>query len=110
MILVYPMISSASVNPTLLPGIIKAVEKYIIIHNTDDVLNHFNAVGTEIAKAAGTAVMLAGASVAAAWVKNKAGSWRIKRKGKKLTLEMITPEELALEALPANIKSTAAAQ
>ncbi len=54
MILVYPMLTSASVNPTLLPGIIKAIEKYIIIHNTDDVLNHFNSVATDIAKTAAT--------------------------------------------------------
>jgi len=38
MILVYPMLTSGSVSPNVLPGIIKAVEKYILIYNTDEVL------------------------------------------------------------------------
>jgi hypothetical protein len=38
MIVIYPMLSSASVSPNVLPGIVKAIEKYILLYNTDDVL------------------------------------------------------------------------
>jgi len=38
MIVVYPMLTSENVSPNVLPGIIKAVEKYILLYNTDEVL------------------------------------------------------------------------
>jgi hypothetical protein len=91
MILVYPMLTSASVNPTLLPGIIKAVEKYIIIHNTDEVLKTFNTIIPDIAHtalqgAAGAAAM-AGIAYAASKLKRQTGKNPVlKVKGKKIEL------------------------
>lgn len=38
MIVIYPMLTSTSVSPNVLPGIIKAVEKYILLYNADEVL------------------------------------------------------------------------
>jgi len=85
MILVYPLLTSESVNPTLLPGIIKAVEKYIIINNTDDVLKHFNSALSGVVKAGVTGAITVGASVAAAAILSK-GQSRIKKSGKELRL------------------------
>ncbi len=104
MILVYPMLTSDSVNPTLLPGIIKAIEKYIIIHNTDDVLKHFNSVLSDVIKAGTTGATIAAASIATAYIgKKMAGgsTLRIKKKGKKLTTEWVHQEQ----RLPANMTS-----
>jgi len=85
MILVYPLLTSESVNPTLLPGIIKAVEKYIIINNTDEVLQYFNSTLTGLVKAGVTGAITVGASVAAAAILSK-GKSRIKKSGKELKL------------------------
>lgn len=89
MILVYPMLTSSSVNPTILPGLIKTVEKYIIIYNMNDVLNHANSI---ISKSAGTAKGLAGAAATAAvaagvsaYISSKTN--RIVQKGKELELK-----------------------
>lgn len=101
MILVYPMLTSDSVNPTLLPGIIKAVEKYILIHNTDEVLKNFNTflpdlakdiVTTAVGKAAGVAVG-AGLIYAASKLKRQTGKNPVlKVKGKKIELtESVSP-------------------
>ena len=38
MIVIYPMLTSGSISPNVLPGIVKAVEKYILLYNTDEVL------------------------------------------------------------------------
>ncbi len=38
MIIVYPMLTSESISPNVLPGLVKAVEKYILLYNTDEVL------------------------------------------------------------------------
>lgn len=38
MIITYPMITSQGVSPNILPGLVKAVEKYILIYNTDKIL------------------------------------------------------------------------
>jgi len=89
MILVYPMLTSASVNPTVLPGLIKTVEKYIIIHNMNDVLNHANNI---ISKTAGTAKSLAGVAATAAigagvsaYINSKTS--RLVQKGKEIELK-----------------------
>jgi len=85
MILVYPMLTSESVNPTLLPGLIKAVEKYIIIHNTDDVLKHMNSALSDVVKAGVTGAVTAGASLAVAAAAAKIAS-KLRVKGKKFEL------------------------
>ena len=65
MILVYPMLTSQNISPNVLPGIIKAVEKYILIYNTDDLLRSAGATsagqiiatgGEKLGTMAGTAV------------------------------------------------------
>lgn len=38
MIVIYPMLTSPSVSPNVLPGIIKSIEKYILVYNADEVL------------------------------------------------------------------------
>lgn len=43
MIVVYPMLISQSVSPNVLPGLAKAVEKYILLYNTDAVLRAASA-------------------------------------------------------------------
>jgi len=42
MIVVYPMLTSSNVNPNILPGLAKAIEKYSLIYNTDDILKVVN--------------------------------------------------------------------
>jgi len=42
MIVVYPMLISSSVSPNVIPGISKAVEKYLILYNTDEILKTVN--------------------------------------------------------------------
>ena len=42
MIVVYPMLTSSSVSPNVIPGISKAVEKYLILYNTDEILRTVN--------------------------------------------------------------------
>lgn len=76
MILVYPMLTSESVNPTLLPGIIKAVEKYIIVNNTDDVLGYLNNAIGDVMK-----VTVGGIASAAATVGIAAAVAKAKEKG-----------------------------
>lgn len=85
MILVYPMLTSASVDPTILPGLIKAVEKYIIIHNTDDVLKHVNSALSDVVRQGATGAITAGASIAVAYIVGKAAG-KLRVKGKKLEL------------------------
>ena len=48
MILTYPMITSQSVSPNVLPGLVKAVEKYIIVYNTDKILKAASVRATAI--------------------------------------------------------------
>ncbi len=102
MILVYPMLTSASVDPTILPGLIKAVEKYIIIHNTDDVLKHMNSTLSDVVRAGATGAAIAGASVAvaAATAFAKSKMARIKVKGKKL--ELIEQKKITIK-IPASV-------
>jgi len=89
MILVYPMLTSASVNPAILPGVIKAVEKYIIVNNIDDVLNHMNSAISNMSRSGLKGAATVGASVAVAFLTAKAlekAKNRIIVKGKKLEL------------------------
>lgn len=40
MIIIYPMLTSPSVSPNVLPGLIKSVEKYILVYKADDILKY----------------------------------------------------------------------
>jgi len=96
MILIYPMLTSESVNSTLLPGIIKAIEKYIIIHETDEVLSYINNALGDVVRAGVGGLVTVGAGVAAAAIaqkmkdKNVPGTqtpkFRIKKTGKVLKM------------------------
>jgi hypothetical protein len=63
MIVIYPMLTSQSVSPNVLPGIIKAVEKYILLYNTDDVLK--SGSSTSAGTIVKTGIATLGAAVAA---------------------------------------------
>ena len=58
MIVIYPMLTSGSVSPNVLPGIVKAVEKYILLYNTDQVLR--DAGGSKAGKIISTGAKIAG--------------------------------------------------
>jgi len=79
------MLTSESVNPTLLPGLIKAIEKYILIYNTQDFITNANLSLKNVVKT-GAAGLALGASVVTAYAAMK-GAARIKMKGKSLQLE-----------------------
>jgi hypothetical protein len=64
MIIVYPMLTSESISPNVLPGIVKAVEKYILLYNTDEVLKA--AGGTPAGKIMSTGASEVGKIVAGA--------------------------------------------
>lgn len=87
MILVYPMLTSGSVSPNVLPGLIKAVERYILIYNTDEVLRSAGAtsagniistgaerVGSRVGGAIGGAVGGAGGAAMGSRVGGAVGS------------------------------------
>lgn len=61
MIIVYPMLTSPNISQNSLPGIIKAVEKYILVYNLDDVLNEANSMLKTIATTGSKLVIQAGA-------------------------------------------------
>jgi len=42
MIVIYPMIVSKSVNPNVLPGVCKALEKYLIVNKMDKIVDNVN--------------------------------------------------------------------
>ncbi|MHA1815363.1 MAG: hypothetical protein ACTSX1_05105 [Candidatus Heimdallarchaeaceae archaeon] len=56
MIITYPMLISSSVSPNVIPGLTKAIEKYILVYNIDKVLRAANLGVGKIVKAAGSAV------------------------------------------------------
>jgi len=66
MIVIYPMLTSESVSPNVLPGLVKAIEKYILIYNTDEVLKAAGGasagqiISTGAQVIAGAAALLAG--------------------------------------------------
>jgi len=85
------MLTSESVNPTLLPGIIKAIEKYIIVNNTDEVLNFINSTLSNIVRAGVTGAVTGGVAAAVAYaMKNDNVVTRMKKVGKKIKLEQFT--------------------
>ena len=43
MIIIWPLVVSKTVNPNILPGVCKALERYIYIHELDDVIETANA-------------------------------------------------------------------
>ena len=46
MIITYPMITSQGVSTNVLPGLVKAVEKYILVYNTDKILRAASVTAT----------------------------------------------------------------
>ena len=48
MIITYPMITSQGVSPNVIPGLVKAVEKYILVYNTDKILKAASVKATAI--------------------------------------------------------------
>ena len=66
MIVIYPMLTSGSVSPNILPGIVKAVEKYLLLYNTDDILRHANNTSAGNIIATGAKLAFGAAATAAA--------------------------------------------
>lgn len=64
MIIVYPMLTSPGVSSNLLPGIIKAVEKYILVYHTDEIMRYGSRTVAGRILTTGIAT-IAGAAVAA---------------------------------------------
>jgi len=58
MIITYPMLISGSVSPNIIPGLTKAVEKYILVYNTDKVLRAANIGVGRAVRTAGQAVKI----------------------------------------------------
>ena len=56
MIITYPMLISSSVSPNIIPGLAKAIEKYIIVYNTDKLLRAANMGIGKALKATGQTV------------------------------------------------------
>jgi len=82
MIIVYPMLTSASVSPNILPGLVKAVEKYILLYNTDDVLK---SAGVSVKSVVAAGAVEVGKQAAVAAAKQAAttavAAMRVNRKG-----------------------------
>ena len=73
MIIVYPMLTSPNISQNSLPGIIKAVEKYILVYNLDDVLNEANGMIRSITTTGWKLILSAGAI----WVASQVGKgWK----------------------------------
>jgi len=74
MIVIYPMLTSESVSPNVLPGLVKAVEKYILLYHTDEILKMASSstagkiLSTGAKIVAGTAITAAAGAVAAKMV------------------------------------------
>jgi len=47
-IIVYPMLSSSSISPSALPGICKALERYIIVYRIDQILETLRSRGVTV--------------------------------------------------------------
>jgi len=77
------MLTSASVNPNILPGLIKAIEKYIIVYNTDDVIKQLNSALSDVIRT-GAKGLVYGASIAAVAAATKAAPGVAKEVGKAL--------------------------
>jgi hypothetical protein len=59
------MLTSQSVSPNILPGLIKAIEKYILIYNTDEVLKHAGGASAGQIISTGAQLAMAGAALLA---------------------------------------------
>ena len=70
------MITSQNISPNILPGLVKAVEKYILVYNTDKILK---------AASVKAAAIRTGASVAGSVTRTTRGPLRLK--GSKITME-----------------------
>jgi len=62
MIIILPMITSGSISPNVLPGLMKAVEKYAIIYGMDSILRDANAALSKSVQLAGTTMQILGKS------------------------------------------------
>ncbi|MHA1816192.1 MAG: hypothetical protein ACTSX1_09320 [Candidatus Heimdallarchaeaceae archaeon] len=60
MIVVYPMLTSSNVNPNIIPGLAKAIEKYTLVYNTDDILRVVNGSLATAFKIAAPLIISAG--------------------------------------------------
>lgn len=90
MIVVYPMLTSSSVNPKILPGLIKTIEKYILVYNMDEVLHLVNNSFASKASGAikgGLSLAAAGVTIAAGIASLKNANNKVIKKGKKLELK-----------------------
>jgi len=76
MIITYPMITSQGISPNILPGLVKALEKYILVYNTDKVL-----------KAASVAAIAARTGASAGQTISTKITKPLRLKGSKITLE-----------------------
>ena len=65
MIVIYPMLTSGSVSPNILPGVIKAMEKYILLYNTDEVLKLAGGSTAGKILSTGAGMLKVGATLAA---------------------------------------------
>lgn len=89
MIVVYPLLVSPNISPNALPGIVKAVEKYIMVYNLDDVLEEANSF-LKTAVATGKGVLQLGIQAGAVVLMTKYGS----AIGKSVGLRMKEGDEL----------------
>lgn len=90
MIVVYPLLVSPNISPNALPGIVKAVEKYIMVYNLDDVLEEANSF-LKTAVATGKGVMQLGIQAGAVVLMTKYGP----ALGKAVGLRMKEGDELS---------------
>ncbi len=43
MIVIYPLVTSKTINPNIIPGVCKALEKYVLVYKLDALINDVNA-------------------------------------------------------------------
>lgn len=85
MIVVYPMLTSPGVSPNVLPGIIKAVEKYILIYKTDEVLKRASATSAGNIISTGVKILAGATATALAAVAAKKIQDYVNKEGEELT-------------------------
>ncbi len=76
MIITYPMITSQNVSPNIIPGLVKAMEKYILVYNTDKILKAASVKASAIR---------AGTAISGTVTRTSRGPLRLK--GSKITME-----------------------
>lgn len=84
MIIVYPMFISENVSKDIVPGLVKSLEKYILIYNTDKLIQYVNNPTNKVLKIAAAAGTAAAISVASDFAYDKIKNGNLRRKGKKL--------------------------